>query len=112
MTGGVFAVPSMGLLENDMKKTTRLKLHACSSFNCGDHDCDYCPNCSHACYTGTARIGGRKYEWEFNPYHGPLFACKALGKQSWLPHARHEVWKRFEKWYTIYFSNGEITCER
>ncbi|MFH1744503.1 MAG: hypothetical protein ABIH23_36325 [bacterium] len=92
-----------------MKKTTRLKLHACSSFNCGDLDCDYCPNCSHAYYKGTARIGGRQHEWEFNPYHGPLFACKALGKDSWLPHHRHEVWKRFEKWYTRYFSNMILT---
>ena len=87
-------------------KKTRLKLHACSSFGCSDHNGKYRPDCSHAYYRGAAIIGGRKYEWEFNPYHGPLFACKALGKEEWCPHQRHEVWKRFEEWHERCFYNS------
>jgi len=90
-----------------MHRTTTLNLHACSSFHCHEHDCDYCPNCSHAHYRGTTKIDGREYEWEFSPYHGPLFSCRALGKKDWYPHARHEVWKRFNRWYGRYFKSGK-----
>jgi len=82
-----------------MKVMTKLKLYACTSFRDCEQDNDYCPNCSHAIYKGSATVNGRKYTWEHNPYHGPLFACKQIGKKEWLPNERHPVWDSFQKWY-------------
>lgn len=76
-----------------------MKLKGCSSTRCNTHNGHYCPECSHANYTGETVIAGRKYTWDFNARFGPLFACKELGKKDWNPHARHEVWARFEKWH-------------
>lgn len=78
---------------------TKLKLHSCSSTHCADHNCDYCPNCSHSVYSGSATIDGRKYEWFHNTWYGPLFACKSIGKRDWLPGERHQVWKYFQRWH-------------
>ena len=83
-----------------------MRLSDCTSFNCQSFDCDYCRKCSHAIYRGSKTIQGREYEWEFNPYHGPLFACKTIGKKDWLPHNRHAVWKAFGKWHDRHFSNA------
>ena len=76
-----------------------MKLYECTSLRCNNYDCDYCPKCSHAIYKGSKTINGRKYEWEFNPRHGPLFTCKAIGKAEWLPNYRHPAWKAFANWH-------------
>jgi hypothetical protein len=86
---------------------SRIKLSVCTSIRCRDYDCDYCPKCSHAIYQGQALINGLEYAWEYNPYHGPLFACKAIGKADWLPGAGHPVWKAFGKWHTRHFCGGK-----
>jgi hypothetical protein len=88
-----------------------MKLSDCTSLACQGYDCDYCPKCSHAIYRGSATIDGRKYTWEHNPYHGPLFACAAIGKEDWLPHHRHAVWKAFSKWHDRHFSNSAISSK-
>jgi hypothetical protein len=90
-----------------MQRQTQLKVYFCTSLRCVDYDCDYCPECSHAWYRGAARINGRTYEWDYNPHHGPIFACPSIGKRDWLPHQRHEVWIRFEEWRTRHFSDDK-----
>ncbi len=82
---------------------SRIKLTACTSFRCHDYDCDHCRKCSHAIYQGSATIDGRRYTWEFNTYHGPLFACAAIGKADWLPGARHPVRQAFGRWHARHF---------
>ena len=74
------------------------KPNCCTSLRCDNLGCDYCAKCSHAIYTGSATIDGRRYTWEHNPRLGPLFECKAIGKKDWLPNAKHAVWIRFEAW--------------
>jgi hypothetical protein len=86
---------------------SRIKLTACTSFRCHDYDCAYCRRCSHAIYRGQATIDGRRYTWEYNPYHGPLFACKAIGKADWYPGERHPVWQAFGRWHTRHFCGGK-----
>jgi hypothetical protein len=75
-----------------------MKLSDCTSTRCNNYNCDYCPRCSHAIYSGSATIDGRRYTWRHNPYHGPLFECKAIRRANWIPHARHKVWAAYARW--------------
>jgi hypothetical protein len=81
----------------------KIRLTGCSSMSCADYNSAYCRECSHANYTGSATIDGRKYTWDFNSRFGPLFHCKAIGKKDWLPNSRHKVWDKFQIWHNRNF---------
>lgn len=71
----------------------------CTSLRCNPPH-THCADCSHAEYHGSAMVNGTRIYWHHMPLFGPVFTKRRRDDDpQWIPHARHQVWKHFEKWH-------------
>jgi hypothetical protein len=62
--------------------------------NAGKH----CITCSHCLIKGSATVNGKVWQWEYQPFYGPLFVGKRGEPLSRQPGSRNPVWPEFYKW--------------
>jgi len=72
--------------------------NSCNSLS-GCSGGDYCKKCSHSRYFGEVIVNGRRWNFEFNPWFGPLFLNSSGEPKKVQPAEKHPVWDEFQKWH-------------
>jgi hypothetical protein len=71
-----------------------VKPDICTSLMCSSLGCDYCKQCSHAIFLGSAG----KWKWRFEPRFGVEFLSKKDEPLKRQPGEKSPAWDEFEKW--------------
>lgn len=56
--------------------------------------------------SGSGSVNGRKYQWDFDSYLGPLFLKKNGDPLEIQPREHHPVWPVFYRWLKKYNAKG------
>jgi len=90
---------NMRAIQRTQPMADKLTPDHCSSIMCSPPH-NYCGECSHASFNGSAVVAGRKWRWEFLPRFGPLYLRADGEPMKRQPGEKHPVWDSFQKWFT------------
>ena len=84
---------------NTVDKT---KPDICTSSICHPPN-NHCKECSHAIFTGTLHVNGKRWPFEFRPVYGVTFMKTTGDPKKVQPSETHPVWEEWQEWQDAKF---------